>query len=749
MSAVKRETRSRQADVCCPRNGKQASRFLRQIVFKTTVPSAWEGRAITLVSPDTGQDRWKQCGSTSHHAFVECDLRGGRSDKSLHEHPMKSAPQYRSLAAWQPLALVSTLASLAIPAFAQTSTSTDQKLEPVTVSASRFESVEAPISATVITAQQIREAGINNVNEAIRKIGGVFGRQNYTGTSDYSLDLRGFGTNSDQNVAIFVDGIRISENELQPAMMSSIPIESVERIEIVRGGSGVLYGDGATGGTIQIITKRGGRNGTHGSVVASVGNRGHEELRASLAKGWNGFTLDAKLGALRSDNYRDNNELKQNNFSGGLQWASQDTRVGLRVDAAREDFGLPGALTWNQYKNDPQQTTHPFDKGSLDSNRYTLFAEQRAGNVQLAADLSYREKISNSTMFFGGPPSNSRAESETTQFSPRLKYLSEFGAVRNEFVMGTDFIDSNRITKNDFSDGNGSQESFAIYMRDEIRFDKARVAFGVRHETFDQNFTDPLSFTFTDYDKSYSLNAWDVQGAYDLTSTTSLFAKAGRSYRVANIDEYTFSPNNEALVPQRSNDLEFGTTFDNKVSKVTARVFRHNLTNEIFYDPTIANFNSWNGVGANVNLDPTRRQGLEIEASTRITSDFAISGVLQHVSAKFRSGPNDGKEMVLVPKNIATVRASWLPGNGQSADVGVQWVDSQRYGSDFSNTCSSRIPSFATLDARYAIRLGAWELAINGSNLTDKDYFTQAFGCRSGIYPDAGRAVSLSARMDF
>lgn len=665
----------------------------------------------------------------------------------LLEHHMKSASQHCSLVAWQPLALVSALAGLVIPAFAQTEM--DQKLEPVTVSASRFESSKAPISATVITAEQIRESGIGNVNEAIRKIGGVFGRQNFSGTSDYSLDLRGFGTNSDQNVAIFVDGIRISENELQPAMMSAIPIESVERIEIVRGGSGVLYGDGATGGTIQIITKRGISNGTHGSIVASVGNRGEEELRASLAKGWDGFSFDANLGSLRSDNYRDNNELKQANFSGGLQWTSQDTRVGLRVDAAREDFGLPGSLTWDQYKQDPQQTVSPFDKGSLDSNRYTFFGEQRVGNLQLAADLSYREKISKSTMFFGGPASRSRAESETTQFSPRLKYLSEFSSVRNEFVAGMDFMNSNRSTTSDFSDADGSQDSVAIYMRDEIRFGKARVAFGLRHEEFDQDFSDPLSFSLTDYDQSYSLNAWDLQGTYELTPIASVFAKAGRSYRVANIDEYTFSPNNEALVPQRSNDLELGTTFDNKISKVTARVFRHNLTNEIFYDPTIANSNSWNGVGANVNLDPTRRQGIEIEASTRIASDFVISGVLQHVSAKFRSGPNGGKEMVLVPKNIATVRMSWLPRNGQSADVGVQWVDSQRYGSDFSNTCSARIPSFATLDARYAIRMGGWEFAISGSNLTDKDYFSQAFGCQSGIYPDAGRAVRLSARMDF
>ncbi|MEO8600878.1 MAG: hypothetical protein ABI656_13725, partial [bacterium] len=123
---------------------------------------------------------------------------------------------------------------------------------------------------------------------------------------------------------------------------------------------------------------------------------------------------------------------------------------------------------------------------------------------------------------------------------------------------------------------------------------------------------------------------------------------------------------------------------------------------------------------------------------------------LQHLSAKFTEGANTGNEMTLVPKNIATVRINWLPDNSQSADVGVQWVDSQRYGGDFSNTCSARIPSFATLDGRYAKRVGAWEFAIAGSNLTNKHYFANAYGnCQTGIYPDAGRQLKLSARYDF
>src|SRR5690606_12817563 len=116
-------------------------------------------------------------------------------------------------------------------------------LPSLLVSASRFgdDPAAVPIGAAVIGADEIREAGVGNVNEALRRIGGVYGRYNTRGTPDYSLDLRGFGSNSDQNIVVLVDGVRLSENEQTSAILSSIPIETVERIEIVRGGSSVLY----------------------------------------------------------------------------------------------------------------------------------------------------------------------------------------------------------------------------------------------------------------------------------------------------------------------------------------------------------------------------------------------------------------------------------------------------------------------------------------------------------------------------
>lgn len=664
---------------------------------------------------------------------------------------MKSLPSHRSTAAWKPLALVSALATLSFPAVAQVETG--QKLTPVTVSASRFETTEAPIGATVITAEQIREAGVGNANEAIRKIAGVYGRQSAYGTSDYSLDLRGFGTTSDQNMVVLVDGVRISENEQAVPLMSAIPIDAIERIEIVRGGSSVLYGEGATGGTIQIITKKGMTRATRASLFAEVGSFNSKEVRASLAKGWDNFSIDANLSGIHTDNYRDNNKLRQDNFSGSMQWAFKDGRIGFSVASARQDSGLPGSLTQAQYTQNPRQTFTPLNYASIDSNIYTVFAEKRLGNWELAADLSYRDRVAKTSYSPFNQPLVQGAvttyDGQATQFSPRARYVAQSGVVRNEFIVGLDFSDASRRVA---TDGNplakkGEQKSQALYLRDELRIGDARIAVGARHEQFDKTFRGG-----TPYDQKISLNAWDLQGSYQITPMASVFAKVGRSYHVANVDDNGYTQNNVLLKPQTSNDYEVGATLGDANRKLTAKLFRHRLKNEIYYDPLTPPCGFGFCAGANVNLDPTEREGIEIEASTRIAEAFILSGVLQHVSAKFIEGPYAGKEMTLVPKNTATLRLNWVPGNGHSADVGLQWVDKQRYAGDFTNACTSKISGFTTLDARYAVRVDTWEFAIRGANLTDKNYYTQAYGeCSTdaSIYPEAGRSVRLSVRKNF
>lgn len=562
------------------------------------------------------------------------------------------------------------------------------------------------MGASVITATEIRDAGIDNVNEAIRKLAGVYGRKNTRGTQDYDLDLSGFGADSANNLVILVDGVRLSENEQSVALLSSIPIDSVARVEIMRGGSSVLYGDGATGGVIQIITKQLGPTPLTGSVKAEVGQF-YDRLGAiSLMRGWDQVNASLNISDQKSDNYRVNNDMSQQNVNGALTWYFEDGRLGLRVDSSRQRFGLPGALTLAQFDQDPRQSVTSFDNGSNALDRYTAFFEKQLGAWQVAAELSRRKRTTKAD--FVSMQSLVNYSGWQTQFTPRVRYADKVGNIDNELVIGLDFMNWNRQTDSSFSMEYATQKSRAIYFRDEMMFEKARFAFGARHEVFDKTSVDPFKSAVDNYDVAQGVNAWEVQGSYLLTPVVNVFAKVGQSYRVANVDDNGFTAvPNTLLLPQLSHDVELGTELGDIHRQLIVRLFRHKLTNEIFFDPT-AN----NGFGANSNLDPTRRQGASIELKYRLSENWRLSTQAQHVRATFTEGPNEGKELVLVPKNTVTAHVNWMSGKSQKAYLGAQWVSSQRYGNDFTNTCSTLIPSYVTVDARYAQTFGQWEIRL-------------------------------------
>jgi iron complex outermembrane receptor protein len=556
-------------------------------------------------------------------------------------------------------------------------------------------------------------------------------------------------------MVIVVDGIRLSENELSNAILSTIPIDTVDRIEITRGGNSVLYGDGATGGVINVITKRPRKQATHGTVFAEAGQFKDGELRASVAQSWNDFAIDGTVDTQRTDNYRVNNDFKQTHVSAGAQWYSDEGRMGVRYEGARQDQHFAGSLTEVQFLADPRQSMTPKDNGTLDTDRLTAFIQRRVAGIDLAADLSYRTKTVKAAYYdYKKPfasPFTSEYESKQTQFSPRARQLSTVAGKFNEIVAGVDLIQWNRTTANDYSAADATQHSKALYLRDELRFDaehEGRLAAGVRRELFAKDASDPKSFPATSYNVVQGLNAWELQASYAPVAKFDLYARAGQSYRVVNSDESGYSADlNKPLLPQVSHDIELGASYGDTSRKVTVRAFRNNLTNEIFLDPTL-NF----GFGYNTNLDPTKRQGVEVDAEARVAADWSLSGHYQHVNATFTEGVHNGKELMLVPKNLLSVRLAWVSADGQSADVGAQWVDSQRYGDDLNNRCAL-MPAFTTFDARYARKFGAWELALAGSNLTDKHYFSQAFSCKDGvnggIYSADGRQLKVSARYDF
>src|ERR1700704_4831930 len=223
--------------------------------------------------------------------------------------------------------MLRTLAGVLAGVFVSVSFAQD---DAVIVTATRFADSKRnlPVGVTVITADDLRKSATSNLPEILAQYGLLHIRDN-SASPNQGIDLRGFGITGDQNTLILVDGVRLSENEVVPAQLSSIPLESIERIEVVRGSGAVLYGGGASGGTINIITKR-GEDARRGYVLGRFGGWGTKEGRAGYATQGEtfGFSLDASTED--TNGYRNNNNYRQNNLSGGLEARAATGRAYLR-----------------------------------------------------------------------------------------------------------------------------------------------------------------------------------------------------------------------------------------------------------------------------------------------------------------------------------------------------------------------------------------------------------------------------------
>ena len=177
---------------------------------------------------------------------------------------------------------------------------------------------------------------------------------------DATVDIRGFGATATSNTLILVDGLRVNPVDLGSIIWSSIPLESVERIEIIRGSGAVLYGDGATGGVINIITDKSGR--PRATIAATLGSKDYKGVDAQLANGNDKAYFNLFANHADANGYRDNGQQDQQSISGRAGWLLDRGEVFTDFAAYKESAGQAGAIFSATYRNNPTSTRFPENK---------------------------------------------------------------------------------------------------------------------------------------------------------------------------------------------------------------------------------------------------------------------------------------------------------------------------------------------------------------------------------------------------
>ncbi len=201
------------------------------------------------------------------------------------------------------------------------STLAETSLPQVLVSAARTpeHSLDIPAAATVIDQQEIEDSGARNVAELLRSVTGVHVSDGIGDGSNARIDMRGFGSTAQSNVAVMINGRKINPaTDSSSLYLNSIDLGNVAQIEIIEGSAGTLYGNQAVGGLINIITKR----PESGSRRARIGGGSYDgwELMGGLTEllGENaGLSLQAHKRD--SDNYRDRNASRMERVDARLE----------------------------------------------------------------------------------------------------------------------------------------------------------------------------------------------------------------------------------------------------------------------------------------------------------------------------------------------------------------------------------------------------------------------------------------------
>ena len=678
------------------------------------------------------------------------------------------------------------LAGMMVSAVTCAQQNSDIVTDNVTVTATRFKDSysDKPVSVTVISAEEIRRSPARTVPELLSYQAGVGGRDLFGNNSaQASVDIRGFGAAGAQNSLILVDGRRQNDIDISGVQWSALPLDFIERIEIVRGSGAVLYGDGAVSGVINIITRKPGDAGKQSSITLGAGS--FETYTARADGEVAGETAGLRLGGsyFDSQGYRDNNRNIQSAAYADARWHQGRDQLSLRYSGASQNLRLPGGravqpgIGVNLLETDRRGATTPKDYAKRDDGSLQFDWQSDGDRLSGILGLSYRRKEQVSYFDFGGFPDYREVELDVLAITPRLRLDHTELGIPGSLVAGFDWYawdyrlaqaSSAATIGQPIHRVKANQENRALYVQETLAFASGTtITGGARQEWFSIDATDAFDPTapnpaFTNGgspqgEQKERQHALELGLRQDFSAQWSAYARASRAFRFATVDELyegssSFEQEFQFLRPQTSETREVGLNWHLTTTTARLGVFRTDITDEIHLDP----FSFGTG---NTNLAPSRRSGLELELGTRPAQNVDLRFTYTYTEAKFLEGTIAGgltsiagKTVPLVARHRASLAAGLRLSNQLRLDAVSSYVSNQYMENDEENDFGTRIPGYTVTDLRAAYDSRRMSLDLTLSNLFDEEYYNYAVTSiftpgRYSAYPLPGRGAMLQLKL--
>jgi iron complex outermembrane receptor protein len=448
----------------------------------------------------------------------------------------------------------------------------------------------------------------------------------------------------------------------------------------------------------------------------------------------------------------------QKNVDGELRLFGAGSQFVLDFGLEDQKLRLPGARTLAQLASDPRGTANPNDFANRDGTRFGLSGSSSHDMVDTSFDVNWRDSVR--TSFQSGTYIDTH--SRVLSFSPRVRIHHEKFGFPGTLILGLDLEDWDyqSLRANSLETLGAptarilaSQENRAFFVQNHSQVTPStKLTLGFRQQQVEMAAVDRINAAaYAQGRKKSTPRSWEAGLAHDLDATSAIHGKWGQSFRVSTVDE-SYSqfggPAGDAIVallgPQISRDHELGYQYRSGATRARASAFLNELENEIhFYSPTFTN----------INLPPTRRKGIELDWSAPVSSGVSVFANIAAVDAKFRDGQLGGvnlkgKSIPLVPREKASLGASWAFLENSRLNAVITHVGKQRYDNDQANTFPTLMPGYETVDLKLSHKMRDVTLRASINNLFDRNYYSygirNAAGTSFNAYPQAGRTVLVA-----
>ncbi|WP_418178939.1 TonB-dependent receptor plug domain-containing protein [Aliarcobacter lanthieri] len=523
-------------------------------------------------------------------------------------------------------------------------------LETITVTSNSIETNEkkATFSTEIYTKNDIEQSQSKDIYDFLASQTSVNVMPNFGNKFTQSLDIRGYGLeNGNQNLVVTVNGRRLNNIDNVPQLLSAIPLESIEKIEILKGSGSVVYGDGANAGVINIITDKKNSNyiktylgnNTSKAGVVSLGY-GNEYIIANAYVDYN--STDGSIEDINGN--EEENYIKNKNFS-LVFTPTESLELSLGRTYANMNTKYGNSISLKDFNDNPNKTSG-LTQQYFSSYVTTIGVRYDFNpNFWVDANFSDEDKISKFVDF------NSESKYNYKTFSSTVNYKDDIFRA----VVGVDGFDGDKKENSNTT----TKKNKAAFTSVELSpTEDLTLSTGFRRENIEYEYNPQGDKSLK---KDNYLNAYDIGLNYILTENQSVFANYNRSFQAPNIDmffakDYTNFPLvsvkfNDFIEPTKVHNYTVGYNNIQKNNKLKVSLFRANLTNEMFTDPT-----TWEST----NIDKSYKYGLEIYDKFLINDNLFTSVNYSYIISKIdeedkNNGVYNGKKFPGVSKHNLTL----------------------------------------------------------------------------------------------